>query len=88
MCEQKDFMKAQVHRIEIDKWCQGERQHSDPGEEYVMDWVYNNAKRFRNDWDGSACQTCSNHRQCGWKALYVCDLYDEMGGGDEQNIVS
>ena len=78
MCEQKEFMEAQVHRIEVDKWCQGEMQHSDPGEEFVLDWVYHNAKIFRDDWNNSVCQNCSRLRDCGYLVLSACSGYKEM----------
>ena len=89
MCKQKDFLDAQIHRIEVDKWCQGERQHSDPGEDYVLDWVYQNAKQFRDDWNMSLCQTCSNQRKCGHNVLSACDQYQEMEYyADEKDFMS
>ena len=81
MYDQKDFMEAQVHRIEIDKWVQGERQHSDPGEVFIVDWVYGNAKKFRYEWQCSCCQDCHSHRECGYNALSACDYYKRMGMG-------
>jgi len=75
---QKNFMDAQVHRIEVDKWCQGELQHSDPGEDFIIDWVYTNAKLFRDEWQKSLCQTCVYHRDCGYLALSECDNYIKM----------
>ena len=77
MYDQKDFMEAQIHRIEIDKWVQGENQHSDPGEEFVIDWVYDNAKKFRDEWRISCCKDCANHRDCGWNAVSACDNFYE-----------
>ena len=77
MEEYDDFMDAQIHRIEIAKWVQGERQHSDPGNEFVLDWVYHNAKKFRDDWHISLCKDCDNHRDCGWHAISACDGYSE-----------
>ena len=73
MYDEKDFMEAQIHRIEIDKWVQGEVQHSDPGEEFVLDWVYQNAKVFRDSWQISLCKDCDNLRNCGHYALSACD---------------
>ena len=73
-----EFMKVQVHRIEIDKWCQGERQHSDPGDGFIIDWVYTNAKSFRDEWQNSLCKHCINHRECGYYALCSCDNYIQM----------
>lgn len=87
MKDQKDFMEAQIHRIEIDKWVQGERQHSDPGNRFVMDWVYENAKEFRDDWNMSVCKTCSFHRECGYYAKSECERYLEMEEIDEENIM-
>jgi hypothetical protein len=75
MCNEKEFMCVQVHRIDVDKWCQGVRQNSDPGEVYIIDWVYSNAKKFRDDWNNSICQGCSNHRDCGYLALSACENY-------------
>ncbi len=73
-------MNAQVHRIDVDKWCQGERQHSDPGNEFVMDWVYDNAKKFRDEWNISICKMCSTHRECGYYALSACENYNNRIG--------
>jgi len=75
---QIDFMEAQVRRIEVDKWCQGERQHSDPGEDFVIDWVYANAKKFRDEWQHSLCQHCIRHRECGYYALSACNNFEQM----------
>lgn len=46
---QEEFMKAQVHQIEVDKWLQGERQGSDPGDAFVKQWIKDNAAQFRKD---------------------------------------
>jgi len=75
MCGEKEFMLVQVHKIDIDKWCQGVQINSDPGETYIVDWVYNNAKKFRYDWNCSVCQNCSNHNDCGYLALSACENY-------------
>ena len=75
--EQKEFMDVQIHKIEIDKWVQGEIQDSDPGDEFVQDWVYENAKHFRDDWNISLCKDCSLHRDCGWHVLSACDQYEQ-----------
>ena len=33
--EHKEFMDAQIKKIEVDKWLEGERIGRDPGDEYV-----------------------------------------------------
>jgi len=88
MYDEYDFMEAQVHRIEVDKWVQGERQHSDPGNDYVIDWVYNNAKWFRDCWQTSLCKDCNNLRCCGYNALSACDGFDRKGIFNEENTMS
>ena len=80
MCNEYEFMKAQVHRIDVDKWCQGVNTHCDPGEVYIIDWVYCNAKKFRDDWNNSVCKSCSNLRNCGHMALSACGGFSEMEG--------
>ena len=88
MCdEEKEFMEVQIHKIEIDKWVQGERQDSDPGEEYVIDWVYENAKNFRDGWNGSICKNCALHLSCGWNLLSACEDY-KKGDVDEEDTMS
>jgi hypothetical protein len=80
MCKETEFMKAQVHRIDVDKWCQGVNNHYDPGEVYIIDWVYSNAKKFRDDWNNCLCKNCSNLRECGHMALSVCERFLEVEG--------
>lgn len=76
MCKESEFMKAQIHKIEVDKWCRGVDTHQDPGEVYVINWVYNNAEKFRNDWNSSVCPNCSNYDDCGYLVLSSCDKCD------------
>lgn len=77
MCNEYDFMKVQVHKINVDKWCQGVVINSDPGDVYVTDWVCNNAQKFRDDWNNSVCQNCSNLNNCGYLTLSACDHYND-----------
>lgn len=48
-----EFMKAQVHEIEVAKWLEGERLGCDPGEDFVSWWVKTYAKAFRQYWEES-----------------------------------
>lgn len=51
--DHKEFMRLQVKEIELQKWLQGERQGSDPGEEFVREWIQNSAAAFREKHKGS-----------------------------------
>ncbi len=48
--EYKEFMDAQIKKIEVDKWLEGERIGRDPGEEYVKKWIREEAANFRKKW--------------------------------------
>ena len=43
------FLQKQKEKIDKDKWVEGERICRDPGQEFVLDWIKNNAKKFRKD---------------------------------------
>jgi hypothetical protein len=45
--DEKEFMQMQIEEIEREKWLQGERQGSDPGNDFVRQWILNHAKEFR-----------------------------------------
>lgn len=75
MDRELEFMKAQIHRIDVDKWCEGVDNHYDPGELYIREWVYTNAQQFRDDWNNSVCQNCSNLNNCGYLTLSACGDY-------------
>ena len=48
--EFKDFMAAQTEAIEIAKWLLGEKLGRDPGPEFVLKWIKENAEDFRKNW--------------------------------------
>ena len=73
-----NYMKVQIKRIELDKWYEGIRIQSDPGKDYVLDWIKNNAKWFRDDWNKSSCQRCQNWQKCGHLLRKICDDFDHI----------
>ena len=77
MDEQEKFMRAQIKKIENDKWFEGEYINRDPGDDFIVDWIYHNAKMFRYSWDISLCKSCSNCRDCGFNAVSACETYVE-----------
>ena len=88
MCNQREYMEAQIHRIEVDKWCQSERQCSDPGDDFIIDWVHINAVQFREDWDQSLCKDCLRLRQCGYNVLSACCGFAKVDEIYETSAVS
>lgn len=73
------FIEAEIRRIEVEKWIQGVNQHSDPGDDFIIEWVNNNAEYFRRAWGQSLCKTCRNHSTCGYKVVSACDDYEQTG---------
>ena len=71
-----EFLKSEIIKIEIDKWDEGIRRCSDPGEDYVMQWVHDNAKWFRETWDASCCKRCKNNLHCGYTLKKQCEHFD------------
>lgn len=48
--EFRDFMAAQKDAIEVAKWLWGEKIGRDPGDEFVIKWIKDNAEEFRRNW--------------------------------------
>ena len=72
------FMKVQVKKIEIDKWCEGCGIHSDPGESYILDWINKNAQKLRQGWEKSCCKRCNKWQICGHEVKISCDDFEEQ----------
>ncbi len=70
-----NFMKLQIKKIEIDKWCEGCRIKADPGQEYVIQWIENHGHWFRNAYNNSCCKDCIHWSQCGFKVLDQCEHF-------------
>lgn len=71
-------MKAQIRKIDIDKWCYGCEIHSDPGVEYILNWIANNAERFREGWEKSRCKECAKWRDCGYELKESCENFEKL----------
>ena len=69
------FILCEIMKVDLDKWIEGCNINKDPGNEYVLDWVSDNAAKYRDQWESSKCSTCCNWRRCGWKALMECNEY-------------
>lgn len=76
---QRDFLKkqmAQAHKIDIDKWCEGERIHGDPGPDYTLHWAVEHNQEFREKFFKSRCRTCSKCIDCGNECKEECENYE------------
>jgi len=45
-----EFLNDEKHEIEVQKWLEGERIGRDPGNEYVLRWIEDNADDYRKRW--------------------------------------
>ncbi|MBN1542986.1 hypothetical protein JW992_12640 [candidate division KSB1 bacterium] len=72
---QSKFLRVQVRKIEIDKWCEGCALQDDPGQDYVFAWIKQNAAWFRDAWNHSLCRHCQSWRICGHRVLKECREY-------------
>ncbi|HNR68983.1 MAG TPA: hypothetical protein PKN04_07365 [bacterium] len=75
---QDHFMPVQIRKIEIDKWCEGCAIKTDPGNDYVAEWVKNNAEWFRQAWNKSLCRHCQTWNICGHRVLTECNQYQTI----------
>jgi hypothetical protein len=71
----KKFISVEIKKINIDKWIEGEKRHSDPGQEYTLFWIKEKAEEFRTSWDNSKCKTCIFCCDCGHNILSACENY-------------
>ena len=46
-----EFMKAQLHEIDVHKWIESEKAGHDLGDTAVRDWIDNHAAQFRKEWE-------------------------------------
>jgi len=74
----KEYLKAQKKKIEIDKWCEGCNLTRDPGQEYIISWIFNNAQWFRDSWEKSLCKSCHLSQQCGHNVLQSCGSFRKI----------
>lgn len=59
--EFKEFMAAQKEAIEVAKWLLGEKLGRDPGQEFVMQWIRDNAENFRANWPSYSAEWRAKH---------------------------
>ena len=40
-----------MKEIDVQKWIEGEHRHSDPGQEYILNWIKEHAAEYREEWE-------------------------------------
>lgn len=71
-----NYMKIQIQKIKIDKWCEGCRLQADPGPTYVLDWIQTNGPWFRETYQASICKECRHWRKCGHNLQCNCPRFE------------
>lgn len=69
------FIHTEMRQIDIEKWTYGERIQMDPGQEYIIEWINQNAALYRQLWNNSKCQTCESWKNCGHLVKADCENY-------------
>jgi len=69
------FINSEMKKIDIDKWCEGCSKEKDPGQEYIIKWIKENADWFREAWNKSSCKVCKDWENCGWKVICNCKKF-------------
>lgn len=64
-----NFLKAQVLYVETSKYFEGLHTNKDPGDMYIIAWINEHAKDFRDKWNKSKCQHCYKANLCGDKLI-------------------
>ena len=72
----KKYMRIQLKKIEVDKWNEGCRIKTDPGQNYILSWVETKADEFRAAWENSLCKDCILCDKCGYFVLSDCGRFE------------
>jgi len=65
-------MRIQRQKLDIDKWFEGQRISRDPGTEYILEWIEQNATLYRKTYELSLCKRCKLWKTCGYKLRMLC----------------
>lgn len=73
----QEYMEAQTDAIEVAKWLLGEKLGRDPGDEFVVQWIRDNAEEFRRNWPTYSAVwrekklKLHNHDQDSWTTFII-----------------
>lgn len=71
------YITAQINKIDLEKWLEGCKCGYDPGQEYVLAWIRNRGKEFRDEWECSTCKKCQ--KTCRYLTKSNCSEFVEDG---------
>jgi len=66
---------AEIHRIELEKWIEGEKLHRDPGNDYIFQWIEKHGSEFHTKFISSKCRFCFNVYFCKNVIEDNCNLF-------------
>lgn len=79
--------KAQIARIEYDKWIAGEKLHYDPGNTYICEWVKTYGPDFHDEFIISDCRTCKKCWECGGSVKFECFNYQPQLSAQSNHLL-
>lgn len=71
MTKKPNFLEIEIERIEFDKWLKGCSISADPGQQFCLKWISENAETFRKKWNNSSCQYCKHCMECNRKYHFL-----------------
>jgi len=69
-------LEAQIHRMDFDKWLEGEKTHTDPGDPFRLQWISEHGEEFHKLFSKSDCMTCTKYNYCGGSCCMNCENYN------------
>ena len=72
------FIDIEIQHINDEKYFEGERIKTDPGERFISDWVFHHAKDYRDAWEKSKCSSCLYWKLCGKEVKIFCERYKPL----------
>jgi len=79
--EIKKSLYIQMKTIDQSKWFQGENIKQDPGQEFIINWIKNNAEEWRNKYNKCICKNCECWKECGEKLKTDCQNFSNEEKG-------
>lgn len=79
------FMRIQCKYFDDAKFFEGINRKSDPGEEFIINFIQTSASKLRKDWNSSCCKHCNRWFECGHLLKKECNRFkfDEKENEDE-----
>ena len=75
IADNRDFVEAEIERINKEKWYEGERIHDKTGDLYVSKLIELHGPEWRDLWNRGCCKHCQKHHECGYNLRLECTEY-------------